>query len=249
MRSTSAVRSPKSGGASVCERGGPGAKWSSQHEFSRVLLKENRVLVRSGAGGGNGMDEQPHTTIDQLGGSEMERPRLTRHTLLAALVVVATVAAACSGTSETTTTTSTDPPAATPTQAPSDTVTDSTASPGTTTTTQASPDTTSIDRATRTTAADTEPPELIVTDPKNGSTVTAATYRFRGTTEPGAKVVAAGIYNVGVDPSGSWSIVLTLVGGKNSAVFVATDDAGNQTTVRLSVIFKPDDDPLPEPSP
>jgi hypothetical protein len=65
--------------------------------------------------------------------------------------------------------------------------------------------------------------------------VTTGAYRFAGTTEPGASVVAAGRYPAEVGADGSWEIVLMLNPGSNVATLVAEDAAGNATEVRVVV--------------
>lgn len=86
---------------------------------------------------------------------------------------------------------------------------------------------------------DTAPPHLAVTDPSAGDTVGARTYRFRGITEPGCSVIAAGRYEANVDVDGNWSIVLVLNEGGNLASFTARDAAGNTTTVKVPVRYEP----------
>jgi hypothetical protein len=71
-----------------------------------------------------------------------------------------------------------------------------------------------------------------------GATVTESRYRFAGTTEPGASVMAAGRYPVEVDAGGNWSIVLILNPGGNVATFVATDPAGNTSEVRVPLYLQ-----------
>jgi hypothetical protein len=63
-------------------------------------------------------------------------------------------------------------------------------------------------------------------------------YRFRGTVEPGASLVAAGRYDVPVDPDGTWSIVLMLEPGGNLTRFVATGEGG-PACVDVSVRYEP----------
>ncbi|MDH4307603.1 MAG: hypothetical protein OEX04_09010 [Acidimicrobiia bacterium] len=77
-----------------------------------------------------------------------------------------------------------------------------------------------------------------MTDPASRAIVTESHYRFVGTTEPGASVVAAGRYPAEVDAAGNWSIVLILNPGGNVATFVATDPAGNTREVRVPVYLQ-----------
>lgn len=90
---------------------------------------------------------------------------------------------------------------------------------------------------TTTRPPDVAPPELTVTDPAAAGIVTERAYRFRGATEPGATVTAAGRYQVDVAADGTWAIVLMLNPGGNVATFVAADAEGNQTEVRHAVIL------------
>ena len=99
---------------------------------------------------------------------------------------------------------------------------------------------TTVATTTTTTAApDTEPPELTIVDPADGVPVTTRKYEFRGVTEPGATVVAAGRYDVEVNDDGSWSILLVLERGGNLALFEATDAAGNASEARMTVVYEP----------
>lgn len=61
---------------------------------------------------------------------------------------------------------------------------------------------------------------------------------FKGTTEPGAHV-AAGPYEADVSDDGHWQIDLVLAPGANGAVFTATDEAGNENSVRVVVYYEP----------
>lgn len=104
---------------------------------------------------------------------------------------------------------------------------------------------------------DTEPPPLQVTSPLDGAHFESAVVTFTGTTEPGVRVVAAGKFEVDVDGRGTWTIDLVLSPGANSASFVATDDSGNETSVRLVVHLdaaepppgEEEKDPPPPPPP
>ena len=98
---------------------------------------------------------------------------------------------------------------------------------------------TTAPRVTSTAVPDTEPPQLTIVDPAEGTAVTTRKYEFRGMTEPGATVVAAGRYEVDVGEDGSWSILLVLDRGGNLALFTATDAAGNTTEERMTVVYEP----------
>lgn len=112
--------------------------------------------------------------------------------------------------------------------------------------TEAPPTTTSPAPVTTVTlAVDTTPPALAITSPNDGERFDTKTIRFKGTTEPGASVTA-GRYEADVDEEGNWSIVLVLFEGGNRALFRATDAAGNETTMRITVYY---DKPIEEPPP
>lgn len=134
--------------------------------------------------------------------------------LLPSIVLACSVLAACGGRADQTTTLAT-----------------------TSTTREAAVSTTVA--ATTATEPDTTPPELTVIDPEPNAVVFQSVYTFRGTTEPGAAVVAAGRYAADVADDGSWSVVLVLTEGGNLAVFVATDSAGNEERVSLQVAYHP----------
>ena len=88
---------------------------------------------------------------------------------------------------------------------------------------------------TTTEATDTTPPLLTIDTPENGAQFTQEVVTFAGKTEPGATVVAGGKFRANVDGSGHWSIQLVLSPGANGASFVASDEAGNQTTAKIVV--------------
>ncbi len=85
---------------------------------------------------------------------------------------------------------------------------------------------------------DTSPPPLEISDPVSGARVDTREYRFVGTTEPGATVLAAGLYPVPVDEAGGWSIVLVMEFGDNIASFEATDAAGNTSGRDVAVHYE-----------
>ena len=88
---------------------------------------------------------------------------------------------------------------------------------------------------TSTTVADVEPPMLEILTPADGDSVKTKVTTFAGRTEPGASVVASGKFDTAVAADGSWSIDLVLAPGANGVVFVARDDAGNETSRRMTV--------------
>lgn len=95
-------------------------------------------------------------------------------------------------------------------------------------------------------AADVEPPLLKVLSPTDGHHLEAASVAFAGVTEPGATVIASGKFAASVSSDGSWRIDLLLSPGANGVVFVASDDAGNTSEVRMTVFYdveKPPEDP------
>jgi hypothetical protein len=140
-----------------------------------------------------------------------------------------TVEPSTTATSTTRLTTTTSASTATTTSAPVAT------KPATTTTTAATTSTTTT--TTTTVPADVTPPELVITAPHPGETVTTRTYRFAGTTDPGCTVTAASRYAADVDDDGNWSIILVLNPGGNLATFTATDPAGNTTTAKIGVTY------------
>lgn len=132
-----------------------------------------------------------------------------------------------------TTRTSIAPDSTTATPAPETTTTVTSSAPSTTTTTTAPTTTTAITQTEPEPAA----PGLVVTDPVYGGSVAADAYRFRGTTDPGCTVTAAGTYEASVDAEGNWAITLMLNPGGNVATFVATNPEGRTTEVRHPVYY------------
>lgn len=90
-----------------------------------------------------------------------------------------------------------------------------------------------------TVAADTTPPDLTIETPEDGVTVKDYLMQFRGTTEPGATVIAAGEWDADVDDEGQWEIIMGLNSGTNIVSFTAIDEAGNETTEQITVIYDP----------
>ena len=102
------------------------------------------------------------------------------------------------------------------------------------------PSTTSgTESTTATVAVDTTPPELAILSPADGATVTKGTIQFRGTTEPGATVIAAGLWEADVDAEGNWEIVMAVNSGSNIATFTAIDGAGNETSEQVTFVYDP----------
>jgi len=104
------------------------------------------------------------------------------------------------------------------------------------TTASTSPPSTEAPSTSAAPKADTTPPALTVTSPKDGATVTNRLVTFEGTTERGASV-SSGPFAATVDDDGTWAIGLIVSDGPNGAVFTATDAAGNSTSVRIVVHY------------
>ncbi len=83
---------------------------------------------------------------------------------------------------------------------------------------------------------DTRPPALILSSPTNGTSTADATILVTGTTEPGASVRVNGIV-AEVSSNGSFSLLLALTEGENPITATATDRAGNDASVSVSVTF------------
>ena len=155
-------------------------------------------------------------------------------TLIACVILLVASCSTESGSAKTasppaiTTTTAVAPTTAT-TSAAAAVATTSTGPPASTVSTTATPTTTE--------APDTTPPVLVVDDPAPNAIVTEAAYRFSGSTEPGATVVAAGRNPADVADDGRWSIVLMLNPGGNVATLVAGDAGGNTTEVRVPIFL------------
>lgn len=123
----------------------------------------------------------------------------------------------------------------------------------TTSTTAPAPDTSSEPPAPGPTATtDTTPPPLEITTPDDGATVTSSVVEFAGTSEPGA-VVISGPFDADMEDDGDWSISLVVGSGYNGTVFTARDAAGNETSVRITVLYEKAPSPTttgaPSPSP
>jgi hypothetical protein len=88
-------------------------------------------------------------------------------------------------------------------------------------------------------AVDVFPPLLRVWSPAEGEVTDRRVYRFEGIADPDAEVVAAGRYPVTVEAHGAWTVALVLSPGGNLATITATDAAGNTTTVKRSIAYRP----------
>jgi len=113
------------------------------------------------------------------------------------------------------------------------------------------PPTTEVSLTTEapTTTLDTTPPSLTITSPEDGARFEEKVVTFSGSTEPGATVIAGGKWEATVSEEGQWSIQLVLSVGANGASFVATDQAGNETSARITVHLDPTEPPEEEPPP
>jgi len=81
---------------------------------------------------------------------------------------------------------------------------------------------------------DTVPPDLQLAAPLNGTAVATPVVTFRGTTEPGARLIIGGNqYFPG--PDGSFSAMVPLSEGQNTIEVRAVDAAGNIRNVTVSV--------------
>lgn len=125
-----------------------------------------------------------------------------------------------------------------PTTTEAETSVPMTSVPPETSTTTSSPPTTAAESSAAPVTTDTTPPSLAITHPHDGDTVTTSVVEFMGTSEPGA-VVTSGPFEADTRDNGDWSIRLVVDDGYNSTVFTATDAAGNEGSVRISVIYEP----------
>lgn len=87
-----------------------------------------------------------------------------------------------------------------------------------------------------TVAPDTTPPPIFVNAGLDGSTVEAAGFTVAGTTEPGTQMTVNGVPVV-ADASGNWSFAFTLNLGPNSIPIKASDAAGNESTLTITVTY------------
>ena len=113
------------------------------------------------------------------------------------------------------------------------------------------PPTTEVSSTTEapSTTLDTTAPSLTITSPEDGARFEEKVVTFSGSTEPGATVIAGGKWEATVSEEGQWSIQLVLSVGANGASFVATDQAGNETSARITVHLDPTEPSEEEPPP
>ncbi len=83
-------------------------------------------------------------------------------------------------------------------------------------------------------------PNLTVNSPTDNQTFSGGnkTTVVQGTTDTDAKVTVNGFWAI-VDDQGNFSYTLPLQNGDNQVNIVATDTAGNTTTVQKSVTYNP----------
>jgi len=91
-----------------------------------------------------------------------------------------------------------------------------------------------------TTRLEADPPQLALTYPAEGSTVTESYILFSGKAEPGS-IVAAGPYEAKADAHGQWNIGLVLTSGQNVATFSTTSEDGVETRESVTVHLKSQD--------
>lgn len=85
----------------------------------------------------------------------------------------------------------------------------------------------------------TEEPELTVTEPADGSRFYSEqqTINIKGTTDPDNQLTLNGRMVI-VQSSGSFTSAVTLNNGENKFNLVATNQAGNQTTVEMTLYYE-----------
>ncbi|MEM4277354.1 MAG: hypothetical protein QXQ13_07740 [Thermoplasmata archaeon] len=89
-------------------------------------------------------------------------------------------------------------------------------------------------------APDVFPPTIELLTPPNGFVTATATVAVMGVTEPGARLSVNGLL-VELSSNGSFSVVIALLEGVNTITVIATDDAGNQGSVSVTVTYQPPD--------
>ncbi len=94
---------------------------------------------------------------------------------------------------------------------------------------------------------DVAPPFLELFSPRDGDHVEKKVVTFSGGTEPGATVLASGKFPAHVDADGLWTVDLVLGPGPNGVVFIATDAAGNETEIRVTVHLDVEQPAIEEP--
>lgn len=93
--------------------------------------------------------------------------------------------------------------------------------------------------STKSVVLDTEAPKLTVNQPSDGESKRGRKEKdliVSGETSPDARLTINGRVIV-VNPSGSFSTVFTLSDGENPLDVIATDEAGNQTEVKLKINY------------
>jgi len=92
------------------------------------------------------------------------------------------------------------------------------------------------------TTPDVSPPEITVTSPSSGSTVSVPTIVVSGTTEPGAELFVNGMLTLVDSVTGAFSATVSLEVGENVIDLVAYDASGNPGTSSVTVEYV---DPVP----
>lgn len=87
-------------------------------------------------------------------------------------------------------------------------------------------------------APDVFPPTIELLTPSDGFVTATATVTVMGVTEPGARLSVNGLL-VELSSNGSFSVVIALLEGVNTITVTATDDAGNQESVSVTVTYQP----------
>ena len=87
---------------------------------------------------------------------------------------------------------------------------------------------------------DTTPPELVISQPAEGETISGQENKMTlvGQTEAGAKLTINGRLVI-VGPEGKFSQEYSLNDGENAFALMAQDQAGNQTTKEIKVNYSP----------
>ncbi len=85
-----------------------------------------------------------------------------------------------------------------------------------------------------------EPPELEITAPKNGDTVTKQDIQFEGKTDPGVTISVNNLPVV-VNYEGNFKKSMRLKEGDNRFIFRAKDEAGNTEETEITVKYERED--------
>lgn len=96
-------------------------------------------------------------------------------------------------------------------------------------------------------APDTESPFIALFSPRDGDHMENTVVTFSGATEPGATVLASGKFPAHVDADGLWTVDLVLAPGPNGVVISASDAAGNETQIRVTVHLDVEQSVVEEP--